>query len=362
MFGLWVFRALDFWGFGIFPSEQVAQLAITRQRIYRLLTRPLLMAFACLSILSTNPGLALANGSDDMAEARKLFRAAEEDENQLRWADALDKLERVVAIRETAGVRFHIAVCQEKLGMLVKAIQNFERSRELANASGSRDVLEMVGTELAQVRTRVAGVVVTVAAGVGPVVVEVGGAVYRGVLSGAVIDVDPGTHTVVVKVGDSVRVRTEVSLAEGQRKTVAVGTAAAPGSPPVSGSSEAPGSSDGNQTANNDVSATVDRRSVPTPAWVAFGAGAALAVGGVLAYSKAGSVAADSADVCAIALECDPKRRDVVRKWDAAAMGMWVAAGVGLGVGVGLVLISRDGKPTTTLVVSPSQVGVRTAF
>src|SRR5271154_5740503 len=42
--------------------------------------------------------------------ARELFSAARKDEDALRWADALEKLERVAAVKQTASVRYHIAL------------------------------------------------------------------------------------------------------------------------------------------------------------------------------------------------------------------------------------------------------------
>ncbi len=45
--------------------------------------------------------------------ARDLFPAAMKDEDGERCSDALQKLQRVAQIKSTAGVRYHIALCEE---------------------------------------------------------------------------------------------------------------------------------------------------------------------------------------------------------------------------------------------------------
>ncbi len=295
-----------------------------------------------------------AASASDLAAAKRLFEAAEVDQTHMRWAEALEKLERVVGIKETAGVRFHIAVCQEKLGQLAKSLESYERARDLAPSTGSNEVLEMVGPEIERMRARVPRVRVEAPKGVGPLVVLIDQSVYADLPSGHEVRLDPGTHQVLVKVDGEVRLDRLVSLGEGQSETLRVrdwrsSSPAATSTP----SETSPSPADVDQAESDGV---------PTVAWIALGAGAVLGVGGYLAYAKADDLAAESAAACAQSIECDPDRADAVRRWDGLALGMWVGAAVGIGTGVGLILAGNEGKPTTALVLSPSHMHVRTTF
>lgn len=296
-----------------------------------------------------------ATSASDVATAKRLFEAAEVDQAHMRWAEALEKLERVVVIKETAGVRFHIAVCQEKLGQLAKSLESYERARDLASSSGSNDVLEMVGPEIQRMRTRVPRVRVEAPKGVGPLVVLIDQSVYADLPSGHEVRLDPGTHQVLVKVDGEVRLDRLVSLAEGQSETLRVRDWRKP-SP--SETSAPPKSA----PPPSDVDQSDAEGGVPTLAWIALGTGAVLGVGGYLAYAKADDLAAESASVCARSIECDLDRARAVRQWDGIALGMWVGAAVGIGTGVGLILAGSESKPTTALLLSPSHMHVRTTF
>jgi hypothetical protein len=312
----------------------------------------------CLA-LSMVMGAAVTASSatpEEVAVARRLFREAEQGEKKGQWAEALQKLERVVAIKETAGVRFHIAVCNEKLGHLVKALESYERAKALAAETDTRDVLDMIDPEIERMRARIGTVRVEVPEGVGPLIVHVDQAVYANLPPGEVVRLDPGTHQVIVKIDGKVRLDRLVSVDEGQSETLHVRD----WRPKAPVASE-PVASDAKPQPAADVQSSTS--GVPSAAWVSFGAGAVLGVGGYLSYAKADSVADESATACAKSIACDPGRADAVRRWDALALGMWVGAAVGVGTGIALTLASgQDGKPATAMVVSPSQVQIRTSF
>lgn len=313
----------------------------------------------CLA-LSVVMGAAVTASSatpDEVAVARRLFREAEQDQKKGLWAEALQKLERVVTIKETAGVRFHIAVCNEKLGQFVKALEGYERAKALAAETDTHDVLDMIDPEIDRMRARIGTVRVEVPEGVGPLIVHVDQAVYANLPPGEVVRLDPGTHQVIVKIDGKVRLDRLVSVDEGQSETLHVRDWRPAKAPVVAN----PVVSDAKPQPAADVRSSTS--GVPITAWVSFGAGALLGVGGYLAYAKADSVADESASVCAKSLACDPGRADTVRRWDALALGMWVGAAVGVGTGIALTLASgQDGKPDTAMVVSPSQVQIRTNF
>ncbi len=294
-----------------------------------------------------------ASNSRDLATAKRLFQEAEQDQRNSRWADALEKLERVVAIKETPGVRFHIAVCQEKLGRLVKALESYERARDLATSTQSDEVLEMVGPEIERMQSRIAKIQIDAPSDVGHLVVHVDQSVHAGIPTGNVLRVDPGTHHVVVKIDGTPRLDRLVSLEEGQSETLEVKDWRGATSP-----QPAPKATPSAQPRVEDTAG-----GVRTGAWISLGVGAALGIGGYLAFAKADSLAEESAAVCAASIACDPARADAVRNWDALALGMWIGAAVGVGTGVALILTDGDAAaPSTSMVVSPSRVQLRTTF
>src|SRR5882724_4575305 len=63
--------------------------------------------------------------------ARRLFAEARAREEAKDWPTAASKLNEALAIKETAGLRFHLAYCEEQQGLLVEALVDYERSEDL---------------------------------------------------------------------------------------------------------------------------------------------------------------------------------------------------------------------------------------
>ena len=65
---------------------------------------------------------ALAQDAAELKKARAQFQQATELEQAGNWTAALQAFREVGQVRMTPQVRFHIAVCEEKLGRLVAAL------------------------------------------------------------------------------------------------------------------------------------------------------------------------------------------------------------------------------------------------
>jgi hypothetical protein len=82
---------------------------------------------SCLALgMALNPLSAWARGGEgategELAAARSLFAEAFKDEEAKRFADALDKFQRVRSVRDTAQVEYRIGSCYEGLGQQVPA-------------------------------------------------------------------------------------------------------------------------------------------------------------------------------------------------------------------------------------------------
>src|SRR5437660_11681354 len=91
----------------------------------------------------------------EVQAARELFTKAEADEDAGKWADALDKLKRASSVKPTPGLRFHIALCEEKLNQLVAALADYTAADQMAHDQNNKDVVDAVAEPLKALRIRV---------------------------------------------------------------------------------------------------------------------------------------------------------------------------------------------------------------
>jgi hypothetical protein len=94
-----------------------------------------------------------------MEQARVAFekgRALMESED---WLGASAQFVIAAQIKNTPGIRYHIAFCQEKAGKMAEALQGYELARELLRVSPAEDVAKLIPTAIARVRPRVGAVV-----------------------------------------------------------------------------------------------------------------------------------------------------------------------------------------------------------
>ena len=77
--------------------------------------------------------------SAEIALARRLFAEAKAAEEGKDWSLAAAKLRDAIAIKETGGLRFHLAYCQEQQGLLVESLGDYERADDLT--AGTNDDL-----------------------------------------------------------------------------------------------------------------------------------------------------------------------------------------------------------------------------
>jgi hypothetical protein len=80
----------------------------------------------------------------DLQVARRMFQQATADEQLGRWESALETLREIEAIKVTAGVLFHVAVCEQNLGRYVEALNDLGRAEELGQVNGDSSVLELI--------------------------------------------------------------------------------------------------------------------------------------------------------------------------------------------------------------------------
>ena len=277
---------------------------------------------AILSLLAHN---ASADPTpSELQAARDLFSKAEKDEDAGQWTDALDKLRRAASVKSTPGIRFHIALCEDKLGQLVAALSDYAAADQAARDANNKDVMDAVAEPLKALRIRVPTLTIEVPAAPNTVV-ELDGKPIAAGLFGLAVPVEPGVHRVVARATGKRTFSTQVQLHEREADTatvkwIDVPVEQPPPPPPPVEESHGP-----------KVGAII--ATISSAALVAFGVGAYVAADGAH-----GNLAAQ----CPMLVDCSDLRMQV-RAWDAAALTAWIAA-----AGVATIAIVLWVKPSHT--------------
>jgi hypothetical protein len=165
------------------------------------------------------------DGSEaEIAAARQLFKEGKDLEAEDRWAEALERFEKVAAVKMTPQVRFHMALCHENLGRLVAAINGFELAGDEARRAGkgAEDVAENAPKRAAALRARVAKLEVHVTGTILQSKVLLDGEPVPKALYGTAIPVDPGAHKIELDTDGTITFRKDVTLQEGESQPIAI--------------------------------------------------------------------------------------------------------------------------------------------
>ncbi len=333
----------------------------------RLRLRALITAAAVLAGVATatpswaqpasRPSSAREPSTAELAQARALFAQAQSAAAAGRWLEAIERFEKVLAIKETPGVVFHLAAALEGAGRLTRGLETFERARDLAQQVDAADVLALTGDRIASLGQRVPRLVVRVPRPAESSDVQLDGAPLSAARWGEAVRVDPGPHRVEATVAGAPFVR-GLELREGSWLTVIVGDAGTPveSIPTPAGPRVVPPSRALPATGFAAEDAPVDAGGGGVAVGpIALGAGAvALGVGGLIAFLVAGGENDAAAEACSTAAGCDPGARDTVRTLDGLALGLWIGAGAAVG-GAALwwVLDDADGSASVAARVHP---------
>ena len=313
-------------------------------------------------MLLAGPTFARAEPSaTDIAIAKRLFADATADEAAERWADGLAKLRRVVAIKETAGVRFHIAVCEQHLGALLASRDSFERSSRLAeklSGNEARQIVDAAADAIVRIDERIPTLVLNVAGGAKDMTVKLDGTVLDAATLGRPLKHDPGEARVEASAPG--KRRFDKSLVLVDRATVTLEIALdAEAVPEVGGAPATTASSPSVQPAMRR-----ERSVVPTAAWILGGASLGSAGAALYLLLHRSSLVSETEVTCANPyVRCDREARD--GRAATYLVGGLVAAGASVVLGglTAYVVIRGDGtaSPTTGLAAG-SEVVVRGAF
>ena len=168
------------------------------------------------------PSLRAAPAKSEVEAARESFKAGLEAEKAGDYEKALGLFEQTAKVKSTPQVKFHVALCHDKLGKLKLAVVEYEAAAKDAEATGAPEVLKVAPDLAEKARARLARLTLTYANKVVPAKVQIDGEDVDTSVARGGIEIDPGPHVVVATSTAGKEFRAELKLAEKEDKWVAV--------------------------------------------------------------------------------------------------------------------------------------------
>lgn len=168
--------------------------------------------------LSIAPRLSHADPSSaEISAARHAFETAVSLENAQQWAEAALKLREALVVKDTPGLRFHLAHCETEQGLLVEAALDYDRaSALLAQGAKAPDVQKVLASSSAALRQRIPRVSVDIPTDLLAPVATLDGKVYPPSEISLGVPLNPGQHQLTVSASGRRSFERSFSLKEGQ--------------------------------------------------------------------------------------------------------------------------------------------------
>jgi hypothetical protein len=325
----------------------------------RRLTLGVAVVLTCASLAATvtSPALA-APDQEELSKARARFQQATELEQAGNWAAALQQFREVGQVRMTPQVRYHIALCEEKLGKLVAALGGFELALSEAESLGP-DFRKEVEEKTNALRERIPKLVIERGEGAEAATIELDGIALGASSIGIEVPLDPGPHQVSARaVGYDVYAETvEVPEKEIKRVTVTLNKTAV---------ESAQGEGNAGATA---PAAPPPHPSRVVPYAIGIGGGVLLVSSGVFYLMRQSQInTLDSLcpdrSSCPVTLSADERRtvadsKSKLNTYNALSIITAVGGVAAIGVAVGLIVLEpKPPKPATAgLWINPAAPG-----
>jgi len=224
----------------------------------------------------------------ELSVARRLFDEGRAAEDASRWSEAAEKFRRATTIKDTPGLRFHLARCHEEQGALVEALVEYDRARELIDGGvRAADVEKLLAEARERVRAKVAQLTLQLPSDVQQVSVELDGKALSASVLGVPMPINPGKHRLSAVAAGRTRFATELTLGVGEVRQLPIelplATSVPAGAPPSTASAP---------------KARLDDTTVPTRTIALIGEASlfAAALGTGIVFSVARSSASDRVD------------------------------------------------------------------
>lgn len=284
------------------------------------------------ALLLSLPVPAAAQDDADLARARASFQQAVELEQAGNCSAALPLFRQVGQVRMTPQVRFHIAICEAKLGRLVAALGGFELALAEADSVGQgfRDEVE---SHIQRLRERIPKLTLQRGSGAEAATIELDGVVLGSTSIGVEVPLDPGPHTIAAHARGYQRFEQTINLEEGEAESLEIVLQPAPVTPDDSG------------VGGIIVTPQPKPRILP---YVIGGAGVASILASGVFFALRQSSLSELDDQCPSRRNCDPSlqgendRMKLYHYGSLATLGVGVAA---LGTAATLLMLENKEKP-----------------
>ena len=196
-------------------------------------TRSLPSLLACAALFLARAAQAEPT-STEISAAKRAFESALTAEAEQRWADAASKLREAIAVKDTPGLRFHLAHCESELGHLVEASAEYDRALELLRGGANApDVQKLLAPARSELLPRIPRLSVEIPADVQAPLISIDKRVYTASEVALGVPINPGPHQLRVQAAGRRPFERALSLKEGDRVVVPVSLAVAapPGGP-----------------------------------------------------------------------------------------------------------------------------------
>ena len=274
----------------------------------------------------------------DLDAARKSFMEGLELENGGQWAQAKEKFDDVAKVRMTPEVRFHIALCEEHTGLLIEALRDFETAESDAKEEGKAAVMKEAPEHANAIKPRIPKLRVKAPSDIDGMTLT---------LDGNAIDpknedetpVDPGEHKVEASADGRQPFSADVTLAEGESKTIVVKLPKTEEEKPA----EEPKTEEPKETPQP----TEMHRKPSVFTWVAFGVGGVGVIGATIFALKRSSTKSSLDGQCND-LHCPASSQGDIDsgKTDTTLTNVFGAIGI-VGIGAGVYLLLTAPKEET---------------
>ncbi len=153
----------------------------------------------------------------EISSARHAFETAVSLENDQHWSEAALNLREALAVKDTPGLRFHLAHCETEQGQLVEAALDYDRASELIQQGAKApDVQKLLAPTSAALRQRIPRVTVDVPSDLLAPVATLDGKVYPPSEVSLGVALNPGQHQLSVSASGRRSFERSFSLKEGQ--------------------------------------------------------------------------------------------------------------------------------------------------
>jgi len=308
--------------------------------------------------------VAYAGENGELSRARAKFQQAVELEEAGNYVTALTIYRDVGQVRMTPQVRFHIAVCEEKLGRFVAALGGYELA--LTGAEGVGPEFQKEAEDRANaVRVRIPKLIISRGRGAHAATIELDGVALGASSINVEVPLDPGPHTIQAKAPGYEQYVSTIDVRERNVEKITIALKAV--------SEDANSNSALTRSDPIDVASTSRIPRVVPYAIGSFGA-AALLNAGVFFVLQRGKIS-DLQALCGTDRNCtDANPRPLVgdevsrshdlnsklRLYTAVFQVSAVTGVVALGVAAGLVVLEpKPAKPTTSWAIQPVAPGAQ---